>query len=491
MKIEEINRIYEEAVATKNEANSKTTAYRGFIKAEKLYLKVLDLCKKSKDISEVQRDVLSSVYEFEALDCRYTYLVRERDFEKAKKTNSKQKQIVERILSEYNEEDLKDPQLNTLYLQFKDKRETIELQALATIAKNYKEQDNYSEALYYYRRAEDVLRRVDISKLDGLFLLSYNKNYHIIRFNISQCQLGVYFQESEKDQVLEKAIIKSLLFGINETQQLLNIGGPDKTYEGGIKQMKLSINKVLEKSVVLWKDLLEQNNNDPLLQELMQSANNQKYILTFNAPITDAAKEVRFLFYTHGFNTRGMWKGNFTESISKGERNSNIHFILKPWDYGTFVIQFFLPWARNRVIKKFTREYERIADRYGLEIKKCLVAHSFGTYLTGTALMKYPNVKFERIIYAGNILDTKFDWSYLKTTRQCNKVLIEKSTNDMIVFLGQIYRCLPWIKWIGAGGRKGFNKEYDFVEVVESKSGHSGMIGEANMTGKWFDFLTS
>lgn len=491
MKLEDINKILKEAETAKNRANSKTTAYEDFLIAEKLYNQVYQLCIKSKEIDEVKRDILSSVYQFEAFDCRHAYQIKDKDFGEARKTNSEQKQIVERILANYNEEELADSQLKNLYKDFRDKRCTIELQALTGIAKKFKEEENYLEALYYYRRAEDALRRVNISKLEGLFLESYNKNYHIIRFNISQCQLGVYFQESEKDQALEKAMIKSLLFGINETQKLLSIGGPDNTYEDGIKRMKSGIEKVLKRTDVSWKDLLEQNKSDPLLQEIMKFANNQKYILTYSTPITDAAKEDRFLFYTHGFNTRGKWKEYFTQAVSENERKTTIHFILRPWDYGVFVFQFFLPWRRKRIIEKFYFEYQRIADRYGPEIKKCLVAHSFGTYITSIGLVKHPDVKFERIIYAGNIIKVDFDWDYIKVSHQCEKVLIEKSTDDFAVFFGQIYGLLPWTKWIGAAGRKGFNREYDFVEVVESKSGHSGMINETNFSGKWLDFLIS
>ena len=92
----------------------------------------------------------------------------------------------------------------------------------------------------------------------------------------------------------------------------------------------------------------------------------------------------------------------------------------------------------------------------------------------------------------GNILDVNFDWQKLKDNHQCDKVLVEKSTNDMAIAAGQVYRRLiPWVDWIGCAGKVGFSRDYSFIEIVPSESGHSGMINKTNMKNKWFSFLTS
>jgi hypothetical protein len=334
MNIEEINIILREAEQKKASANSSTTKYKEYLEAKKLYRKIYNACISNTEIDNEQRDIISSVYKYEELDCIYSYQIKKKEFKKAIKTNSSQKEIVENILSKYTEESLSAGSLKNNYKDFKSKRLTVELQAYQPIANSYFEEEQYSEALYYYRRLEEVLTRYDISKLSDGFLISFNKNFHIIKFNISQCQIGILRQEVKVDQILLKQTIKGVLKGISETKNLLKFGY-DATYEKGLAILTEYIVSELKNINISWKSLLQENNNDLELVELMEQVDSLKYnsIVT---PISHSnQKQTRFLFYTHGFNTRGIWKGGFTETITEKAVMSNIYFIMYPWDYGT------------------------------------------------------------------------------------------------------------------------------------------------------------
>lgn len=492
MELSQINKILEQAENTKAEANSNTSNYTKYLEAANLYTRVYDLCIESQEIEAVAKDIFSTVYKYEELDCLYSYEIKIKDFTRAKLLNSEQKQITEKIINAYSLDSLSSTQLKNLYQGFVEKRITLALQAFQPIAKTYLDEKNYKQALYYYRRSEEVLSQVNISSLTDDFLITYNKNFHIVRFNISQCQIGIYYQEVNKDQFLEKSIIKSLLACINETNDLILLNNSDLTYRKGLEELENKIAKILKETKIEWSILIEENKNDQSLKDILRKIDFNKFNLISRFRKDHSLKEERILFYTHGFNTRGRWKEIFTESISDMERGCNVHFIQRPWDYGRFVFQFFMPWRRKRAVRNFLKVYQEICDRYGSGFKKCLVAHSFGTYITGTALQKDVSVKFERIVYVGNILNVGFDWQKLKNNGQCDKVFIEISTDDIAVWAGQQYRNIfIWAKWIGCAGRKGFSKDYEFVEVRKSKSGHSGMINKENMKGPWFNFLIS
>lgn len=491
MSLDDINKIVELAAEKKDFANSNTINKEFFNEAKELYLKAYDLCAKHHNISEEQRFFLTSIYKYEALDCDYIYNVAIANLNDAQSNNADQKTIVETLLGKYSLVELTDTQHRKWYQDFIYKKITIEFQAFQPFAKKYFRENNFTKAIYYYRRSEEVMARVNISSLTEGQLQSYNKNFHIIKFNISQCQVGIYSQEIEEDELLAKKAIKGFLQGIDETEKLLSLGY-DVAYDHGLSKLKEYIESVLAQTKVSWAILLDLNNDHSVLMSLMKKNDKSRYTDAINRNKLLNVQEDRFLFYTHGFNTRGKWKGPFTEIITSKSKNSSIHFTMLPWDYGTFIIQFIIPCSRRRVIEEFKEECLRIDDRYGKDIKKCLVAHSFGTYLTGTALQESPLIKFERIIYLGGIISVDFDWNKLKTNGQCDKVLFEQSTNDLAVLGGQLYRKIfRWVKWIGNAGRKGFSKNYNFMAIRTSRSGHSGMINETNISGPWFDFLIS
>jgi len=488
----EIDNISQKAKELKEAANSNTLNFNVFLDAEAAYNQAYALCYSATDIEPTTKDILCALYKYEALDCRYAYEIKKKSYEKSRNTNYKQKLIVDGILNKYNLENLPSEKVIKWYKYLENFRISLIMKANQPIAKKLMDEGKYEAALYYFRSAEYALSLIDISSLNDEFLLAYKKNFHIIRFNISQCQIGIYINEGKKDELLNKIVIESLLFGISETKNLISLGGPDSTYENAITQMREWIVELLAPTQTSWDTLLDSNQKEnQTLAELMQAKDSTKYSIAVNS-LTGIQKENRFLLYSHGFNTRGKWKEVFTEEITAKMGSSNISFTMRPWDYGLFIIRFILPWARRRVIRDFCSEYRRINDRYGPGLKKCLVAHSFATYISGIALIENTDIKFERIIYLGNILDINFDWEKLKTNNQIEKVFYEKSTNDAAIAAGEVYRkVIPWVKWIGCAGKRGFAKEYPFVTYRESESGHSDMITEENIKGVWFEFLVS
>jgi pimeloyl-ACP methyl ester carboxylesterase len=86
---------------------------------------------------------------------------------------------------------------------------------------------------------------------------------------------------------------------------------------------------------------------------------------------------------------------------------------LEKWNFGNFwLIRFLLPWQREAKIRWFRSNYnDLMADRYaglGDGNYPSVVAHDFGTYILGYALLRYRNIKLDRIILCGSILPRSF-----------------------------------------------------------------------------------
>lgn len=486
MNIEELKTIEKKAATLKNKANDRSDLFKVYLEAKEIYLEAYQYCTSLENISQIHKDFLSTIYLYEALDCEYSYSLKIKDFEKCQSISSQQKQIITKTLSNYNKEDIKEEEVKEWYKYLERHRTSSDFKSFFPIGKSYFDSDNYKKALFYFRRADDILNTTNTSDLNKEYLLTYYLNYHILKFNISQCQVGIYFQEKTKNKAfLERQIIKELLFSIEYANEVSNLSD-DPIYEKGKIEVNNLIKDILKNPLNSWQDLFDYNHSNYLLN-LMFGLNKNK-AKKINSSKTEKKIDY-FLFYTHGFNTRGKWKNDLTEVISSKQRDTNINFIQIPWDYGFFVIKFFIKKSRETAINKFVKKYNEILDEYGNCESKCLIAHSFGTYLTSEALQNNPNFLCNKIIYAGNIIDINYDWNKLKNNNQIDKVLIEQSTNDVAVLFAKFSRKIYFQRWIGYAGRDGFSKNYPFIQYIKSKSGHSGMLNKKNMSENWFKFL--
>lgn len=59
-----------------------------------------------------------------------------------------------------------------------------------------------------------------------------------------------------------------------------------------------------------------------------------------------------------------------------------------------------------------------------------IVAHSFGTYIFGNALMRYPFLRFNKVLLCGSILPADFPWDVLVDRGQVQAVRNEHGARD-------------------------------------------------------------
>lgn len=171
----------------------------------------------------------------------------------------------------------------------------------------------------------------------------------------------------------------------------------------------------------------------------------------------------------HGYKSKGKWQDLLDECV-KSES-----LISTPYKYGYKIFRI-LPRHIKKDVEKFRDWYFSIVENPSYELninepfhRPSIIAHSLGTWIVAKALLKYPELKFDKIFLFGSIIPEIFDWFKLILNDQVNSVFYEKAKKDSIAPLGLIFTGS-----LRPCGTKGFIQKSSFLkEEVFSLFGHS------------------
>ena len=189
----------------------------------------------------------------------------------------------------------------------------------------------------------------------------------------------------------------------------------------------------------------------------------------------------------HGFKSHGKWQKNLTDFISTK------HLIGNSFDYGYQFSSCLIPGFKKRLIKKFYREYKALTKNKDYKIdnnnplcRPSIIAHSLGSYILCYAMLKHHDIKFDKIILCGSIVDEHFYWDLLFKRNQVFFVRNEYSPIDKVVRWG----------WIlsrsnsGQSGWKGFKFSSSTFEQEKFDYFDHGSFFEGNHIEEfWLPFL--
>jgi hypothetical protein len=166
----------------------------------------------------------------------------------------------------------------------------------------------------------------------------------------------------------------------------------------------------------------------------------------------------------HGYLSKGGWQLDLSEVIIENG------LLSKEFKYG-FTIRFD-SFKQSRLVDRFREWYFNQVN--GLRIEEpfhrpSIVAHSLGSWIVAKAMLKYDDIKFDKVFLHGSIVPRDFDWYTLILRDQVNRITVEKSKRDWVLYLsfvltGSFYPC----------GRYGFIQKCTFIKTIDvSKFSHS------------------
>ena len=133
----------------------------------------------------------------------------------------------------------------------------------------------------------------------------------------------------------------------------------------------------------------------------------------------------------HGIRTTGAWQKAFASAISGSPTK------VESFDYGVYgLIKFLTPAQNRKMADTYYQWYaETVKGCPGVDLKQydqrpSIVAHSLGSWIVGMAMLKFDDIRFDKIVLAGSILPTDFDWCTLFARDQVFAVRNEHSKAD-------------------------------------------------------------
>jgi pimeloyl-ACP methyl ester carboxylesterase len=196
-----------------------------------------------------------------------------------------------------------------------------------------------------------------------------------------------------------------------------------------------------------------------------------------NESVTDV------VFVMHGIRDTGYWTQKVARKVEEIGGHPPKLYASETSSYGYFaMLSFLLPSQRRKKVQWLMDQYVEARSLYP-NARFSYVGHSNGTYLVAKALVDYPSCRFDRIVFAGSVVRTDYDWGRHIDGGRVEAVLNYVATADWIVAV------LPGA-WemvnrqdLGSAGHNGFKKLHPKVfQTRFVRGGHSCAREEDNWT---------
>jgi len=155
--------------------------------------------------------------------------------------------------------------------------------------------------------------------------------------------------------------------------------------------------------------------------------------------------DARVVILLHGIQTEAKWQQAVRKEFSDLPNLNTI-----PIGYGfVTALALWLPiriFPTNNVLNKIKEIRNKEPNA-----KLMIVAHSFGTYITSKIIAKSPDIRFERIVLCGCIVNRNYPWGKHTGHMQTGSILNDVGTKD----IWPIFATASTVGY-GSSGRLGF-----------------------------------
>lgn len=164
------------------------------------------------------------------------------------------------------------------------------------------------------------------------------------------------------------------------------------------------------------------------------------------------------VFVMHGIRDTGYWTQKVARKVEQMGASIPKMYASETSSYGYFaMISFLLPSQRRKKVQWLMDRYVEARSLYP-KARFSYVGHSNGTYLVTRAFLDYPACRFDRIVFAGSVVRTDYDWAGAFARGQVNAVLNYVATGDYIVAVLPGAWEMVNLQDLGSAGHNGFVK---------------------------------
>ena len=222
-----------------------------------------------------------------------------------------------------------------------------------------------------------------------------------------------------------------------------------------------------------------------------------KILLAIRAPFDEVQAEneeqpfqtdpevTHIVFVLHGIRDLGRWSAHFERALLaefrrlRGEGRGKL--VVESIRYGYFGMgPFLLRTDRQKHVRWFMDKYTETLARYPNAGEIDFFGHSNGTYLLASALTRYSSLKVNRVVFAGSVVPTRYDWSTVVSRGQVQAVRNYVAADDYVVALFPRLFELPPLQLFGNDiGSAGFNG----FSVVRNPAGQLPIENVGFITG--------
>lgn len=219
------------------------------------------------------------------------------------------------------------------------------------------------------------------------------------------------------------------------------------------------------------------------IQEMVGERAAELHFATEPLPV-GAAPDLPFdvVFIVHGIRDYGFWTKRLANRLKAfaQEQRKTCHTITS--SYGYFPMGAFLLRAeRSKRVGWFLDQYVTARATYPEGTRFHFVGHSHGTYLLAAAIDRCPAVRFERVVFAGSVVSSRFKWADFITpgngAPQVGKVRNYVASQDWVV--ATVPRALEWLSYfsnarhcgLGAAGHGGFADATEGLDEIRYLKG--------------------
>jgi len=229
-------------------------------------------------------------------------------------------------------------------------------------------------------------------------------------------------------------------------------------------------------------------------------ARSEQLIKALSSPVSDLQNETvqvsdfrarqidlsvrHVIFVVHGIRDAGYWTQKIARRVAR-VAGKDRKFAMVTSSYGYFPMAPFLMAAKRR------EKVEWMMDQYA-EAKACYpnaqfscIGHSNGTYLIAKALELYPACRFERLVFAGSVVQQGYHWRTLLQAQRggrVHRVTNYVASRDWVVAWFPKFFQFIGLQDIGSAGHDGFDEEIE--GKVEDRrfvrGGHAAALDERN-----------